>query len=201
MAEPRALLLVAVDPLLRRVDVDEGQDVRAGQQRRCRRQPGQEPPAGLLRAAGRSPGIAAQVRAERGRGADPAEQRVHRPVPQQAHVIDGVGARGHARDQAADLQVRVHPALAARADVLREQFRQAGPLGEGHHRAPGRHATRDSGHRTRRWSARGYATIALARCPLGMGDGSVENYHHPSSEGTFRVPAPETTLKRRWIEA
>jgi len=25
-----------------------------------------------------------------------------------------------------------------------------------------------------------------------MGDGSVENYHHPSSEGTFRVPAPKT---------
>jgi hypothetical protein len=26
-----------------------------------------------------------------------------------------------------------------------------------------------------------------------MGDGSVENYHHPSSEGTFRVFQPETT--------
>jgi len=34
-----------------------------------------------------------------------------------------------------------------------------------------------------------------------MGDGSVENYHHPSSEGTFRVAAPETTLNHRWIEA
>jgi hypothetical protein len=33
------------------------------------------------------------VRPERGRGADPAEQGVHRPVPQQAHVIDAVGAR------------------------------------------------------------------------------------------------------------
>jgi hypothetical protein len=32
---------------------------------------------------------------------------------------------------------------------------------------------------------------------LGTGDGSVENYHHPSSEGTFRVAAPETSLKRR----
>ena len=31
------------------------------------------------------------------------------------------------------------------------------------------------------------------RHPQAMGDGSVENYHHPSSEGTFRVPAPETT--------
>ena len=60
--------------------------------------------------------------------------------------------------------------------------------------APARRATRDSGHRTPRGSARGDETIALARCPLGMGDGSVENYHHPSSEGTFRVAAPETTL-------
>ena len=34
-----------------------------------------------------------------------------------------------------------------------------------------------------------------------MGDGSVENYHHPSSEGTFRVPAPEPPLIHRWIEA
>ena len=74
------------------------------------------------------------MRPERGRGADPAEDRVYGAVPQQAHVIDRVGAGGHARDQAPDLQVGVDPALAARPDVLREQFRQAGPLREGHHR-------------------------------------------------------------------
>jgi len=67
-------------------------------------------------------------------GADPAEQGAHGPVPQQAHVIDAVGARRHARDQAAELEVRVHPAPAARPHVLREQFRQAGALREGHHR-------------------------------------------------------------------
>ena len=73
------------------------------------------------------------MRAERGRGPDPGEEHVHGPVPQQAHVIDRIGPGGHARDQAADLGRRVHPALAARADVLREQFRQPAPLRQGHH--------------------------------------------------------------------
>jgi hypothetical protein len=74
------------------------------------------------------------VRAERGRGADPAEQRAHRAVPQHVHVIDRVRARGHARGQGRHLQVRVHPALAGRADVLRDQLAEAGAPGEGHHR-------------------------------------------------------------------
>ena len=71
--------------------------------------------------------------AERGRGADPAEQHVHGAVTQQAHVIDRVRAGGHARDQAADLQGRVHPAPAARPDALREQVRQPAPLRQGRH--------------------------------------------------------------------
>jgi hypothetical protein len=74
------------------------------------------------------------VRAERRRGADAAEQRAHRAVPQHVHVIDAVRARGHARDQDRHLQVRVHPALAGRADVLRDQLAEAGALREGHHR-------------------------------------------------------------------
>jgi hypothetical protein len=74
------------------------------------------------------------VRAQRGRGADPAEQGAHSAVPQQAHVIDAVRAGRHARDQARDFQARVHPALAAGADVLRDQVAQAGALREGHHR-------------------------------------------------------------------
>jgi hypothetical protein len=48
VAEAGAFLLVPVDPLLRRVDVDEGQDIGPGQQRRLAREPGQEPAAGLL---------------------------------------------------------------------------------------------------------------------------------------------------------
>ena len=62
------------------------------------------------------------MRAERGRGADPAEQGAHRAVPQHVHVIDAVRARRHARDQGRHLQARVHPALAGRADVLRDQL-------------------------------------------------------------------------------
>jgi hypothetical protein len=33
--------------------------------------------------------------------------------------------------------------------------------------------------------------IALARCHLQLDDGSFSNSHRPSSEGTFRVDAPE----------
>ena len=89
-----------------------------------------------------------------------------------------------------DLQVRVDPALAARPDMLRDQLRQPGALRQGHHRyqAAMRHEIRVIERCLVRES---YATIALARCPLDMGDGSFENSHHPSSEGTFRVPAPE----------
>jgi hypothetical protein len=47
VAEPRALLLVAVDPLLRRVDVDEGQHIGPREQRRQGREPGQQFPAGF----------------------------------------------------------------------------------------------------------------------------------------------------------
>jgi hypothetical protein len=114
-------------------------------------------------------------------------------VAQQAHVIDGVGADRHARDQAADLQVRVHPAPAARPDVLREQFRQAGALGQGHHghQAAVRHEIRVIEHGA---GPRGGMRQSHLRGVLSAsGDGSVENYHHPSSEGTFRVAAPETT--------
>jgi hypothetical protein len=120
------------------------QDVRARQQRRLAGEPGQQLPAGLLDLQDVPPGMTAQVRPERGRGADAAEDRVHGAVPQQAHVLDRVSAGCHARDQAPGLQVRVDPALAARPDMLREQFRQAGLLREGHHghQAPVRHEIR-----------------------------------------------------------
>ena len=81
-----------------------------------------------------APGIRAQVRTQRRRGADPAEQGVHRAVPQHVHVIDAVRARGHPGDQARDLQVRVDAALAGRRDVLRDQLAEPGALRQGHHR-------------------------------------------------------------------
>jgi hypothetical protein len=116
----RALLVVAVDAFLHRVDAGERQHIRAGQQRRLPGQLRQELPARLLQLGYVPPGIGAQVRAQRGRGADAAEQRAHRAVPQQVHVIDAVRPGGHPGDQARDLQVRVHPAFPARADVLRD---------------------------------------------------------------------------------
>jgi len=132
--EPRALLAVPVDPFLHRVDAGERQGVRAGQQRRLPGQFRQELPACLLQLGDVAPGITAQVRAQRGQGADPAEQDAHRAVPQHVHVIDAVRARGHPGDQAPDLQVRIDAAPAARRDVLRNEVRQAGALRQGHHR-------------------------------------------------------------------
>src|SRR5215470_14093 len=89
------------------------------------------------------------------------------------------------------------PGLAARTRRLVGHAPSGAPAAQharrGPSRAPGLRATRDSGHRTMPRSDPGYATIALARCPLGPDAGSVENSHHPSSEGTFRVAALETT--------
>ena len=134
MTELRALLVVAVDAFLHGVDIDERQRARAGQQRRLPRQLRQELPARLLQLADISPGIRAQVRAERGRRPDSAEQRAHRAVPQQVHVIDAVGACRHPGDQARHLQVRVDAAFPARADELRDQLAETGALRQGHHR-------------------------------------------------------------------
>ena len=166
--EPRALLVVTVDPFLHRVDVNEGQGFRSGQQRRLPGQVRQEFPARLLQLGDVSPGIGAQVRAQRGRRADAAEQGVssrraaagpcHRSNPPPA----AMPATRHGTFTAA-----LHAARAARPDVLRDQARPARRAGPGPSPAPGRRATRDSGRRRMRASWRGYATIAFTRCPLG----------------------------------
>ncbi len=134
VTERRALLGVPVHPALHRVHVDEGQLARAGQQRRPPGQPGQQLPVHLLQLADIPPGERPQERPQRGRRPHPAEQRRHRPVPQQAQVIDAVCAGDHPGDQAPHLQVRIHPAPAGGPDVLVGQGRQAGALGQGHHR-------------------------------------------------------------------
>ena len=54
------------------------------------RERGQEPAVRLVQLPDVAPGIGAQVRPERGRGADPGEQRLHRAVPQEIHVVDAV---------------------------------------------------------------------------------------------------------------
>jgi hypothetical protein len=55
-------------------------------------------------------------------------------MPQQVHVIDAVRPGDHPGHQAADLQVRVHSALAINPDMLCDQHIQARALGQGHHR-------------------------------------------------------------------
>jgi hypothetical protein len=84
-----------VHPALHRVDVNEGQLVRAGQQPGPPRQPGQQLPVHLLQLAHITEGEGAQERSERARRPDPGEQIRHRAVAQQVHVIDRVSARGH----------------------------------------------------------------------------------------------------------
>ena len=162
----------------------------AGQQRRLPGEVRQELPVGLVQLADVSPGEGAQERAERGRGADPAEQRAHRAVPQQAHVVDRVGARGHAGGQAGDLQARVRAAVAAGADVRRGQVVQPGALGEGDQRdqAGVRHEIRvvERCARLRQAMQQSHLRGVLS----DWVDGSVRYSHRPSSEGTFHVDTP-----------
>src|SRR5271154_1470277 len=52
-----------------------------------------------------------------------------------------------------------------------------------------------------RGSARGYATIALTRCPLEPGPGSFETPIIPGQRAPFHIDTPESGLNDRWIEA
>ena len=201
MPELRALLLVPVDPFLHRVDVDERQRARAGQQRRLPRQLRQELPARLLQLGDVAPGIGAQVRAQRGRRPDAAEQRAHRAVPQQVHVIDGVRARRHPGDQARDLQVRVDPAFPARPDVLRDQIAEPGALRQGHHRdQPGvRHEIRvvERCVRLRQAMQQSHLQGVLSNRVLEASETPIL----PGQRAPFTLTRPKTPLFDRWIEA
>ena len=73
---------------------------------------------------------ALQDRPERGRCPHPGEQPPYRPVPQQRHVIDRVGAGDHPGDQGRDLQVRVDPNGLAQLDLVGDQALQTGPFSQ-----------------------------------------------------------------------
>ncbi len=141
------------------------------------------------------------MRAERGRGADPAEQGIHRAVPQHAHVLDRVRASCHARDQARHLQARVDAALSAGADVLRDQVRQARALGEGHHRdqASVRHEVRvvERCARPRDAMQQSHLQGVLSNQELEASTTPIL----PGQRAPFRVATPESGLNDRWIEA
>ncbi len=190
--ERGALLAVPVDPLLHGVDVDERQRVPAGQQRRPQGQLAQQLPVHHLQLADVSPGERPQVRPERGRCPDPAEQARHRAVPQQVHVIDAVRACGHARDQARDLQLRVDAAL---------QARQPGPLSQGHDRdQPGpRHEVRVvegcAGFR------QGMQQSDLQGVLSGRPTEALDTPIVPVQRAPFTLTRPESPRYDRWIEA
>jgi hypothetical protein len=100
--------------------------------------------------AGRSPGKRAQERPQHGRGADPAQQHAHGPVPQQARVLDAVPPRRPCPRPGSRPSGPGSPRSHRRADVLRGQVVQASAGGEGHDRdQPGvRHEVRVIEHGT-----------------------------------------------------
>jgi len=81
--ERRALLGVPVDPFLLGVDIDEGQDIRPGQQRGTAGQLRQDLPVDLAQLKDIAPGERAQERPQRGRRADIPEQHRQGAVTQQ----------------------------------------------------------------------------------------------------------------------
>jgi hypothetical protein len=115
-------------------DIDERQDILAGQQRRPAGQLSQELPVHRLQLAGVPPGERAQERPQGGRCPHPAKQERHRAMPQQVHVIDTVRPGRHSRDQAAHLRARVHPGRAADPDIPGGKLRQPAAPRQGHHR-------------------------------------------------------------------
>ncbi len=81
MPERRTLLGGPIHPSLHRVDIDESQRLRAGQQRSLRRQPSQHPAMHRGELAHGGVGESPQKRPQRRRGADPTEGRRDRPMP------------------------------------------------------------------------------------------------------------------------
>ena len=155
----------------------------------------------LLQLGHVAPGIRAQVRSQRGRCPDAAEQRAHRAVPQQAHVIDAVRPGGHPGHQARDLQGRVDAAFPARPGVLRDQAPQTGPVRQRHHRdqAGVRHEIRVVERRVRLRQAvqQSHLQGVLWNRVLEALDTPII----PAQRAPFTFNTPEITLIGRWIEA
>jgi len=117
VAVPGALLGVAVRRLDGVIDVDERQHIGAGQHRRLRGEPGQQPGGDRVELADMTEGEGAQQRPQRRRRPDPAEQPAHPAVPQHIHVRDRVRADHHPGDQRRHLQVRIPATLPRQTQV------------------------------------------------------------------------------------
>lgn len=73
-----------------------------------------------------------QERPQRRRGAEFGEDLGHRPVPQDVHVLDAVGAGEHAGDQDRDFLRGVRRRRTGQPQVLAQEVEQPGLLGQRH---------------------------------------------------------------------
>jgi hypothetical protein len=134
-------------------------------------------------------------------GPDPAEQHTHRPVPQQAQVIDAVGAADHPGHDSRHLHLRVHPAAVADPHMLTGQASQARPLRQRHHRhqARPRHQARVIKRRVdlRQTMQQSHLRGALSVWDLEVSATPIV----PVQRAPFASTRPNNHLIMRWIEA
>ena len=125
---------------------------RPAQQRRLVRERGQEPRGHRVELADVTEGERPQERPQRRGCVAAGEDPAHPTVPQQRHVVDGVGAGDHPRDQRGHLQPRVRALVGRHRQVLLCQRCEPGRLRQRHHRDQPRrrHQIRVVEHRRRR---------------------------------------------------
>ncbi len=201
VAEPGALLGVAVGRPDRVIDIDVGDLVGTGQQRCPTGELGQHGGRDTVELADMTESERAQERAHRRGGPDPAEQPVHPAVPQQVHVINAVRPSDHPRDQPRDLQVRVRATPGGQRQLGCDQLGQAATLRQRDHRRQpsARHQVRIVEHR--RHLAGTVRKLHSADAPSVLVPVTLDKPHSPCTAGHPRSTTCQTALLRRWIQA
>jgi len=169
VAEPGALLGVAVGRPDRVVDIDVGELVRTGQQRAAVGQFAEHAGGDAIELADMTESERPQERPHRRGAPNPAEQPVHPAVPQQVHVIDAVRASDHPRDQTRDLQVRVRATPGGQRQLGCDQLGQAATLRQRDHRRPAQRTTPGSDRRTPPTPRWGCEKVAFRGCSFCAG--------------------------------
>jgi hypothetical protein len=126
--ERRALLTGPIHPPLHRIDINKGQHLRAGQQGRLRREPGQHPAVHRGQLAHGAVGEGPQKRPQRRGSPDPTKARRERT--QQVHPVDIIGTSDHPGHQRTDLHPRVRTDLRGHLHMLDDQIFQTDVLGQ-----------------------------------------------------------------------
>jgi len=120
---PDRVIHIEIDPL-----------VGAGQDRRHRREAGQQPGGDRIQLAHVPEPVAAQVGAQGGRGPQTGEDPPHAAVAEHVQVTDAVRAHDHPGDDRGHLGRRVRAGGSRHRHVRVDQLVQAGLLGHLHHR-------------------------------------------------------------------